>query len=149
MNPIYKYIIVVCVLILMGVAVFLTIHYGVTLPQTENYRIAKDESSQQMFAKLKSDLEKIYPHDLSNIDMKGLVSCIPEDSYTENKKNVCICLRNKQGTFLPYSKILKIAVHELAHVMSKQHDPEHKTVEFHTNHRLLINKAKELGHQLD
>ena len=110
----------------------------------ENYDIARDAVSKEMFEKLHKDLQQIYPHDMSKLDMKGLVSCIPEDSYTENKKHVCICLRNKKGEFYPYSKLLKIGIHELAHVMSKQHDPEHKTEEFHTNHNLLIKKARDL-----
>jgi len=111
---------------------------------SEYYDIARDAVSKEMFEKLHKDLQQIYPHDISKLDMKGLVSCVPEDSYTENKKNVCICLRNKKGEFYPYSKLLKIGIHELAHVMSKQHDPEHKTEEFHTNHNFLIKKAREL-----
>lgn len=110
----------------------------------EYYDIARDAVSKEMFEKLHKDLQQIYPHDISKLDMKGLVSCIPEDSYTENKKHVCICLRNKKGEFYPYSKLLKIGIHELAHVMSKQHDPEHKTKEFHDNHNYLIKKAREL-----
>jgi len=145
MNP--KYIVIIIAIIIIGLAVFLGVYFG--LHRNEHYKVAKDDASKQMFDKLTADLAKIYPHDLSKIDMKGLVSCIPEDSYTENKKHVCICLRNKQGTFLPYSKMLKIGIHELAHVMSKQHDPEHKTPEFIGNYASLMNKAKELGFQVE
>ncbi len=128
------------ILVVLLVAVFLMKRCNTS----EYYDIARDAVSKEMFEKLHKDLQQIYPHDISKLDMKGLVSCIPEDSYTENKKHVCICLRNKKGEFYPYSKLLKIGIHELAHVMSKQHDPEHKTEEFHTNHNLLIKKAREL-----
>jgi hypothetical protein len=111
----------------------------------EHYQIASDESSNDMFERLKNDLAKLYPHQLSNLDLKGLVSCVPEDSYTEDKKRVCICLRNKNGEFYPYEKLLKIGIHELAHVMSKQHDPEHTTPEFINNYTYLMNKAYEIG----
>ena len=111
----------------------------------EHYQVATDEMSNDMFEKLKLDLSKLYPHQLSNLDLKGLVSCVPEDSFTEDKKKVCICLRNKNGEFYPYAKLLKIGIHELAHVMSKQHDPEHTTPEFINNYTYLMNKAYELG----
>jgi regulatory protein YycI of two-component signal transduction system YycFG len=111
----------------------------------EHYKVATDQMSNDMFEKLKLDLSKLYPHQLSNLDLKGLVSCVPEDSFTEDKKKVCICLRNKNGEFYPYAKLLKIGIHELAHVMSKQHDPEHTTPEFINNYTYLMNKAYELG----
>lgn len=111
----------------------------------EHYKVATDDISNEMFENLKLDLAKLYPHQLSNLDLKGLVSCVPEDSFTEDKKKVCICLRNKNGEFYPYSKLLKIGIHELAHVMSKQHDPEHTTPEFINNYTYLMNKAYELG----
>ena len=134
------------VLIVLGsIFLILLVVYAVRRTNTENYQIARDEASTKMFEQLMVDLKKIYPHDLSKINMKGLVSCIPEDSYTENKKHVCICLRNKNGNFYPYSKLLKIGIHELAHVISKQHDPEHKTAEFINNYASLMNKAKEHG----
>ncbi len=117
--------------------------------QNEHYQVANDESSNQMFTRLKVDLSKLYPHQMSHLDLKGLVSCVPEDSFTEDKKKVCICLRNKKGEFYPYEKLLKIGIHELAHVMSKQHDPHHVTTEFITNYRFLMNKAKELGFSVE
>ena len=114
----------------------------------ERYEVAKDESSIELFERLKTDLSQLYP-DLSNINIKGIVSCVPEDSFTENKKNVCICLRNKSGSFYNYSKLLKIGIHELAHVMSKQHDPEHKTKEFIDNYSSLMKKASDLGFSVE
>ena len=112
----------------------------------EHYKIAKDKSSTEMFDRLKKDLQKLYPH-IDKLDLNGLVSCIPEDSYTENKTHVSICLRSKEGTYYPYEKLLKIGIHELAHVMSKEYDPDHKTPEFINNYASLMNKARELGYR--
>ena len=113
--------------------------------RNEHYRVATDIESTNLFERVKNDLSLLYPHQLSAIDIKGLVSCIPEDSFTEDKQKVGICIRNPAGDFYPYGKILKIGIHELAHVMSKQHDPEHKTPEFISNYSYLMNKAYQLG----
>jgi len=128
---------IVLLLIICSIVLFLR--------RNEHYKLATDDQSNQMFDKLKNDLSLLYPHNLSNLDLKGLVSCVPEDSFTEDKKKVCICLRNKKGEFYPYEKLLKIGIHELAHVMSKQHDPDHVTSEFINNYSFLMNKAHKLG----
>ena len=120
----------------------------VTYFRRENYKIANDVESNDMFVRLKNDLSKLYPN-ISELDMNGLVSCIPEDSYTENKRHVSICLRNTKGQFYPYEKLLKIGIHELAHVMSKGFDPEHKTPEFINNYASLMAKARELGYKIE
>jgi hypothetical protein len=114
----------------------------------EHYKVAKDPVDIDMVERLKLDLAKLYPN-LKDIDLNGLISCIPEDSYTENKKHVSICLRNTEGKYFPYSKLLKIGIHELAHVISKGYDPEHKTPEFNNNYSMLMKKARELGFQVE
>lgn len=117
-------------------------------PRKENYKIARDKSSTEMFERLKKDLHTLYPA-ADRLDLNGLVSCIPEDSYTENKTHVAICLRNKEGTYYPYEKLLKIGIHELAHAMSKEHDPDHKTPEFINNYASLMKKARDLGYKVE
>lgn len=140
----------VALLVVFGLIATLIVAFSIiNKKNTENYEVAKDEPSTEMFEKLLADLTKLYPHDLSIIDMKGLVSCVPEDSFTENKRHVSICLRSKKGEFYPYGKLLKIGIHELAHVMSKQHDPEHKTEEFINNYGSLMKKARELGYKVE
>ena len=135
-------------LIWIFLIVLLFIFIGYRVFRRENYQIAKDSASTDMFDRLKEDLSKLYPH-IETLDLKGLVSCVPEDSYTENKRHVSICLRNKEGNFFPYNKLLKIGIHELAHVMSKGYDPEHKTPEFINNYSYLMNKAHELGYKIE
>ena len=132
--------------VILIVSLFLLIGYIIF--RREHYQIAKDSVSIDMFDRLKEDLSKLYP-DVGSLDLKGLVSCIPEDSYTENNRHVSICLRNKEGNFYPYSKLLKIGIHELAHVMSKGYDPEHKTPEFISNYAYLMNKAQQLGYKVE
>jgi hypothetical protein len=114
----------------------------------ESYSVANDVDSHAVFERLKTDLSKLYP-DLSRLDLRALVSCIPEDSYTEDKKHISICVRAKSGKLYPYSKLLKIGIHELAHAMSKQMDPEHVTPEFLNNYSGLMSKARELGFDVE
>jgi hypothetical protein len=110
--------------------------------------VANDADSHAVFERLKSDLSKLYP-DLSRLNLRALVSCIPEDSYTEDKKHISICVRAKSGTLYPYSKLLKIGIHELAHAMSKQMDPDHVTPEFLNNYSSLMMKARALGFDVE
>jgi hypothetical protein len=114
----------------------------------EHYEVARDADSHQLFERLKTDLERLYP-DLSKLNLQALVSCIPEDSFTEDKKHISICVRNKTGVYYPYGKLLKIGIHELAHAMSKQLDPDHKTPEFLNNYAYLMNKAYTLGYEVE
>jgi hypothetical protein len=114
----------------------------------ESYSVANDADSHAVFDRLKTDLSKLYP-DLSRLNLRALVSCIPEDSYTEDKKHISICVRAKSGNMYPYAKLLKIGIHELAHAMSKQMDPEHVTPEFLNNYSSLMLKARELGFDVE
>ena len=114
----------------------------------ESYSVASDTDSHAVFDRLKQDLERLYP-DLSRLNLRALVSCIPEDSYTEDKKHISICVRAKSGKMYPYSKLLKIGIHELAHAMSKQMDPDHVTPEFINNYASLMSKARELGYDVE
>lgn len=142
MSPIYILIIIVMAIL------FLTSIRRSQQQARESYRIADDSDSHAVFDRLKTDLGRLYP-DLSRLNLTALVSCIPEDSYTEDKKHISICVRNKKGAFYPYPKLLKIGIHELAHAMSKQMDPEHKTPEFRNNYSYLMNKAISLGYQVE
>ena len=114
----------------------------------ESYSVANDADSHAVFERLKRDLSQLYP-DLSRLNLRALVSCIPEDSYTEDKKHISICVRAKSGQMYPYSKLLKIGIHELAHAMSKQMDPDHVTPEFLNNYSSLMMKAKALGFDVE
>jgi hypothetical protein len=114
----------------------------------ETYSVANDADSHAVFERLKSDLSQLYP-DLSRLNLRALVSCIPEDSYTEDKKHISICVRAKSGKLFAYSKLLKIGIHELAHAMSKQMDPDHVTPEFLNNYSSLMMKARALGFDVE
>jgi hypothetical protein len=131
------------ILIIIILAIWWTLQF-----RRENYHVAKDIDSKTVFDRLKKDLAKLYP-DLSKLNLQAIVSCVPEDSFTEDKKHISICVRNKSGVLYPYPKLLKIGIHELAHAMSKQMDPEHKTPEFINNYSYLMNKAISLGYDVE
>jgi len=128
-------------------AAFLILLYLRLRKRREHYEVATDLGSKELFDRLTADLSRLA--DISKLDLKAIVSCIPEDSFTEDKKHIAICVRNKAGAFYPYSKLLKIGIHELAHAMSKQMDPEHKTPEFINNYGYLMNKAVALGYEVE
>ena len=72
--------------------------------------------------------------------------CIDDqETYTEDKFKTYMCLKDKDGNYYPDNMLMYVAIHELAHAISKQVDPNHKTQEFHQNFNYLLNKAKELG----
>ena len=130
------------------VILFILALWWVRREKREHYEVARDPDSKELFQRLKDDLGRLYP-DLSRLNLQALVSCIPEDSFTEDKKHISICVRNKAGTYYPYAKLLKIGIHELAHAMSKQIDPEHKTPEFINNYSFLMDKAIAMGYQVE
>lgn len=41
-------------------------------------------------------------------------------SYTENKQNVTLCLRNQNGEFYDINSLMYVALHELAHVINDE-----------------------------
>lgn len=74
-----------------------------------------------------------------------LECCDLEDSLTEDKKKVFICVKNKKGKFYNYNKLMQVALHELAHAMSAKIDPKHTSKEFIGNYNFLLNRASGMG----
>lgn len=105
------------------------------------------EYAEKIVTNLHRDLEKIYPdiNTILKLTFGPLECCELEDSVTEDKKRVHICVKNKNGKYYNYNKLMQVAIHELAHVLSKTVDPEHKSPEFINNYGALMNKAQELG----
>lgn len=66
-------------------------------------------------------------------------------SFTEDKKRTYLCLRDEQGNYYDDNMLMYVALHELAHAISKQVDVHHTTDEFKDNFKLLLNKAADIG----
>lgn len=82
---------------------------------------------------------------LSHIDpaAKHITVSNSNKSYTVNKKDVYLCLKDKDGEYYNKNMLVYVAVHELAHVLcpSVGH-----TAEFWKINEQLLNKATELGY---
>ena len=65
-------------------------------------------------------------------------------SFTEEKQRTYLCLKDKDGKYYGDNMLMYVALHELAHVISKQNDPGHTTTEFYENFHDLLDKAESL-----
>ena len=68
-----------------------------------------------------------------------------DESYTEDKKRIYLCLRDENDKYYEYNMLMYVAIHECAHALTDVIDPEHKTVEFKTTFQNLLQKAEILG----
>jgi hypothetical protein len=147
------FIIVLAVVIIISIIVYLNVKKKEKnkegFSSSPDACIVSPESkkhSLEILQKLKQDAEKIYP-DIKNIDfsLKPLECCKLEDSMTEDKKKMFICLRGKNGQYYNYNKSLQVFIHEISHLISKQNDPDHTSAEFLEHYNSLMNRAEELG----
>jgi hypothetical protein len=66
-------------------------------------------------------------------------------SFTEDKLRVYLCLYDENGQYYDINMLMYVALHELAHAISYQVDPAHKTDEFKNNFKMLLDKAASIG----
>lgn len=91
--------------------------------------------------RVKQDLTKVYPpFPTLNISLFAA-----NDSFTENKKKIFLCVKRPNKDYYKYNTIMYIALHELAHVLTKQYDIDTHGEEFHKSFNALLTRAKEVG----
>lgn len=105
------------------------------------YRAYKHFSrgSDPLIERLKFDLIQIHPKAAE----LNYYAC--SSSFTEDKKDMCLCLKDDKGIYYPYNMLMYVAIHELAHAVSKSVDDTHTGKEFLTNFDLLLEKGTKLG----
>lgn len=103
------------------------------------------EYAKKILESLETDINKVHPIDEYHLSFHPLECCTLEDSATEDKKKVFICVKDKNGNYYNYNKLLQVALHELAHAQSKAVDPNHTSKEFLTNYNNLMSKASKMG----
>lgn len=89
--------------------------------------------------KIKEDLLKVDPR------VKELSFHASNESFTEDKRFVYLCLKDKNDKYYDYNMIMYVSLHELAHAFSDSVDTDHTGKEFKDNFRNLLNKAQTLG----
>ena len=103
------------------------------------------EYAEKILNSLKNDINKVHPIAEYHLSFHPLECCTLEDSATEDKKKVFICVKDKHGRYYNYNKLLQVILHELAHAQSKSVDPNHTSAEFLSNYNHLMNKASAMG----
>lgn len=68
-----------------------------------------------------------------------------DESYTEDKKRIYLCLRDENEKYYEYNMLMYVAIHECAHAITEVIDMEHKTYEFKSTFQNLLQKAEKLG----
>lgn len=92
-----------------------------------------------MIQKIRNDLIKIDPR------AQSLQFFPADESYTEDKQKIYICLKDENGEYYPYNQLMHVAVHELSHAVCPIVDEQHVTPEWNAIFKNLLTKATELG----
>jgi hypothetical protein len=92
-----------------------------------------------MIDRIREDLLKVDPR-VINLSFHAA-----NESFTEDKKYVYLCLKDKDGKYYDYNMLMYVALHELAHAFSESVDTSHSGDEFRTNFSGLLGKAQSLG----
>lgn len=92
-----------------------------------------------LVTRIKTDLMKI------DSRVRNLTFSASDESFTEDKKHVYLCLKDRKGEYYDYNMLMYVSLHELAHAFSKTIDTEHKGQEFLTNFQKLLDTAKDKG----
>ena len=95
--------------------------------------------SDPMIERIKNDLLKV---DNRVAYLKFYAS---NESFTEDKKYVYLCLKDSNGNYYDYNMLMYVSLHELAHAFSQGIDTSHSSKEFKDNFRALLKRGEEVG----
>ncbi len=88
-----------------------------------------------MIESIRSDLIKVHPK------AKELRYFASDKSFTEDKKDMFLCLKDQNGQYYSRNFLMYVALHELAHAISHSYDDNHNGREFNENFDMLLKKA--------
>jgi len=85
---------------------------------------------------------------LIDIDSRAnsLIFHASNESFTEDKKIVYLCLKDKDGKYYDFNMLIYVSLHELAHAFSDTVDTQHTGDEFKNNFKDLLKKAEQKGY---
>jgi hypothetical protein len=98
------------------------------------------QSSDPVLISIVEDVKKLDPR-IKNLQFYSS----DEESYTEDKQKVFICLKNEKGEYYDRNMLVYVVIHELAHALTDVIDEFHKTPEFKNKFEELLTKAHRLG----
>jgi len=125
------------IFIIILIAILVYIAYTKTKRKT-NIQIYDDP----MLTRIYNDLKQIVP-DIDKLDIRLYGA---NDTLTENKKNIYLCLKNRNRTYYDYNTLLYIAIHELAHVLNDEYDTTNNHGDkFNEINNLLLKRAESLN----
>jgi hypothetical protein len=89
----------------------------------------------------------VIKRDVSMLDprIKNIQFYSSDESYTEDKKRIYLCLRDENGEYYDYNMLLYVAIHECSHALTDVIDIHHVTPEFKNMFATLLTRATELG----
>lgn len=102
------------------------------------YRHRSESYYDPTITRLHQDMIKVDPR-IANITFY-----VGKESYTLDKKQVFLCIRDKSGKLYDYNFLVYVALHECAHVLSKLYDEHHTTPDFINQFAKLRRRAVEL-----
>lgn len=88
-----------------------------------------------MIERLRQDLIKLDPR------AESLQFFPSNESYTEDKEKVFLCLKDANGEYYPYNQLLEVAIHELAHAICPVVDVNHTSPEWNQIFQQLLQQA--------
>lgn len=92
-----------------------------------------------LIKRIKYDVSKLDPR-IIDIDFFS-----SNESYTEDKKRIFLCLKDENGKYYDYNMLMYVAIHECSHALTNVIDMEHITPEFRRMFDFLLIKAARMG----
>ncbi len=95
--------------------------------------------SDPMIESIRNDLIKVHPK------ARELRYFASDKSFTEDKKDMFLCLKDENNQYYSRNFLMYVALHELAHAISKSYDDNHNGREFNENFDMLLDKASRMS----
>lgn len=113
-------------------------------------RLKNREKTKIKTIKIKNDQDPVLLrlHDMVSLldpRIKKLEFYSSNESYTEDKKKVFICLKDETGNYYDFNMLMYVVIHEISHALTNVIDVQHTSYEFRSTFERLLSKAHELG----
>ena len=118
------------ILFLLLILIFLICYYHIYYKR----KIYQDP----LIKKIKYDVSKLDSR-IETIDFYS-----SNESYTEDKKKIFICLKDENNQYYDYNMLIYVAIHECSHALTKVIDTEHTSREFREMFESLLKNATKM-----